>query len=381
MDTVSAIRNRCIALVRIGSFSHVNQSLLEEMHRQFPGWEIDDIDVARLVSKADRWGLRNLSTLVASHGWQLMSPLDRIKEVVAKTEYVFRLSSDRIRRRLGAKRYAFTLQTSSLFDARLPDTPHFILTDHTALANLRYALKDRPLLPSPAWLALEGALYREAMGVFTMSAFSTESLIKDYGCLARAVLQVESGPNVPPPPLSMNDARYRARHILFVGVEWARKGGPDLVAAFKRLRAEGMPVRLTVIGCSPRLSLPGCEVIGRIPPAEVPRYYADATLLCVPSRREPAAAVFSEAAHYGLPAVSTTVGGIPERVLHGSTGYLVPPRDPDALATALRRILDDPDECRRLGEAARRYAQERFTWPRTVSLMRDRILTTVEQAA
>ena len=381
MDAMSSRNNHAIAFVRIGSFSHINESLRSELARQFPGHDIDDVDVASLVSKADRWGWRNLSRLVKDQRWQLMAPLHRIQEVVAKTDYVFRLSSERIRRRLAAKPYAFTLQTSTLFDASRPGIPHFVFTDHTTLANMHYAPRDRPLLPAPSWLRLEGALYRTATAIFTMGGFSAQSLIDDYGCLPQAVLCVASGSNVPPPPASITDERYGARHILFVGVEWERKGGPELVEAVARLRACGVPARLTVVGCSPRISVPGCEVLGRIRPGDLPRHYAQASVLCVPSRREPAGIVFTEAALYGLASVSTRVGGIPERVLDGVTGVLVPPGDPTALADALRRLLDDPTLSRQMGARARAHAAEKFTWERTVSLMRERILRTVGQAA
>ncbi len=53
----------------------------------------------------------------------------------------------------------------------------------------------------------------------------------------------------------------------------------------------------------------------------------------------------------GIPVVATSVGGIPEMVTDGVTGLLVPPRDPEAMAAAIGRLLDDPGEARRFGEA------------------------------
>jgi glycosyltransferase involved in cell wall biosynthesis len=63
----------------------------------------------------------------------------------------------------------------------------------------------------------------------------------------------------------------------------------------------------------------------------------------------------------GRPVVATPVGGTPELVVDGETGLLVPPRDPEALAAALRRVLDDRELAERLGEAGRRRVSERFT--------------------
>lgn len=69
----------------------------------------------------------------------------------------------------------------------------------------------------------------------------------------------------------------------------------------------------------------------------------------------------TEGMSLGKPAVVTRVGGIPEMVLDGVTGIVVPPRDPGALARGLTRVLTDPAEARRLGEAARARWSEGYT--------------------
>jgi glycosyltransferase involved in cell wall biosynthesis len=65
---------------------------------------------------------------------------------------------------------------------------------------------------------------------------------------------------------------------------------------------------------------------------------------------------------FGRPVVATAVGGLREAVEHERTGLLVPPRDPVALRAALERLLGDEALRRRLGEAARARARERFSW-------------------
>lgn len=74
-----------------------------------------------------------------------------------------------------------------------------------------------------------------------------------------------------------------------------------------------------------------------------------------------------EAMAAGRPAVCTAVGGVPEMIEEPTTGYLVPPRDPDALADRLVRILSDAEHARRMGQAARARLQTRFSLRASVS--------------
>lgn len=84
-------------------------------------------------------------------------------------------------------------------------------------------------------------------------------------------------------------------------------------------------------------------------------------VVALPSWTEGLPMSLLEAMAHGRPVVATAVGGTPEVVADGETGLLVPPRDPAALAAALRRLLEDPELRRRFGEAGRRRVAERFT--------------------
>jgi glycosyltransferase involved in cell wall biosynthesis len=84
-------------------------------------------------------------------------------------------------------------------------------------------------------------------------------------------------------------------------------------------------------------------------------------VLALPSWTEGLPLVVLEAMASARPVVATPVGGTPELVEDGETGLLVPPRDPGALAAALRRLLADADLRRRLGEAGERRVRERFS--------------------
>jgi glycosyltransferase involved in cell wall biosynthesis len=94
---------------------------------------------------------------------------------------------------------------------------------------------------------------------------------------------------------------------------------------------------------------------------DVPALLETLDVVALPSWTEGLPLVLLEAMARARPVVATPVGGTPELVTDGETGLLVPPRDADALAEALRRVIDDPELARRLGEAARARVAERFT--------------------
>ena len=163
----------------------------------------------------------------------------------------------------------------------------------------------------------------------------------------------------------IDTGRFAKRHILFVGVDWERKGGPVLLDAFRRLRDTLPDVRLTVVGCSPDIDEPGVDIVGRVPLEEVARYYRSASVFCLPTLNEPFGLVLLEAFSYGLPVVATRIGAIPEIVTQGESGYLVSPQDSRELADALALLLTDPARCERFGAFGRNRLAHRYSWEDT----------------
>ncbi|HYF63479.1 MAG TPA: glycosyltransferase family 4 protein, partial [Herpetosiphonaceae bacterium] len=144
--------------------------------------------------------------------------------------------------------------------------------------------------------------------------------------------------------------------------------------AFRKALEVCPQARLTIVGCTPDIDLPNCTVVGRIPKEDVAQYLREATIFCMPSRIEPAGIAFTEAAMYKLPVLSANSGGIPDRVVHGQTGYLVEVGDSEALARYLIELLQDPEKCRAMGEAGYRLASEHFTWERVGDVIHDQIV-------
>ena len=100
------------------------------------------------------------------------------------------------------------------------------------------------------------------------------------------------------------------------------------------------------------------------------RHWASASVYAQPSRHEGLPLAVVEAMAVGLPVVATNVGGLPEIVEHGTTGLLVPPDDPEALASAVADLLRDREQGRRMGAAGRERVARRYN----LAAMVDRLL-------
>ncbi len=351
-----------IAFVKLGDFSHINPNLIGQLERTFPDAKLDIFDVKALVRQRPDLLLRSLPTLLREYGRDIIQRKKRARDCLLITSFMFDQIGQLMRQQLAGKGYAWTFQTQSLFDASQPGLPHFVYTDHTVLANLNYPIIDRRrVLYSKPWLRRERAIYANANYVFAASNFARDSIIADYDCPPEQVLCVYTGVNVRVPDPA-GPKPYTNPEILFVGVEWERKGGPQVVAAFKRVLEQRPDAQLTIIGCSPEVDLPNVNVVGRIAPQALPPYFERASLFCLPAWIEPAGIAYAEAALYRLPVVATPIGGIPDRVVHGETGYLIPPGDVSALSEHLLALLNNPERCAEFGAAGRRRAEQLFSW-------------------
>lgn len=105
---------------------------------------------------------------------------------------------------------------------------------------------------------------------------------------------------------------------------------------------------------------------GYIPNTSIAPYLSACNLMVLPSEIEGLPYMITEAMSLGKAVVATNVGGIPEQVIHGETGLLVEPRNPDALAEALLHLINNPTLLRHMGEKAQQRYQSLFTLERMI---------------
>ena len=111
-----------------------------------------------------------------------------------------------------------------------------------------------------------------------------------------------------------------------------------------------------------------------LPREHVIQLYSHASVFACPSVYEPFGIINLEAMACEIPVVASAVGGIPEVVVDGETGFLVPPANPDELASAINRILDSDELGRELGKAGRLRVERYFSWEAIAEQTRDMYL-------
>jgi glycosyltransferase involved in cell wall biosynthesis len=248
------------------------------------------------------------------------------------------------------------------------------------------------------------AAIRATDAVVACSRHVLERAQARYGSRIRVAAVVPNGVDLEgfyPADETVPQSPERLKTIIFVGRVSPEKGCHTLVDAFCRLAKDDPNLQLRLIG--PIGALPAeyiikvspepfvrellryyaddprgywgqvlssvpvelrdrIEATGPLPRNEVARAIREADILANPSLSETFGMALVEAMASGVPVVATTVGGMPEVIVDGVTGSLVPPDDPEALADALKGLLNDSRRRREFGSAGRARAVNWFSW-------------------
>lgn len=279
-------------------------------------------------------------------------------------------------------------QVADLERAFRPDVVHVNVTDPSPFFHLRAA---RTLPPAPLLAALHvapdvrsagsGTLLGELLGRAGWVTANSHAVLDDIRALAPGIAGRSSviHNGLDPPPGEPRPEPEGPPVVVGLGRLVDDKGFDVAVEALARLRRHHPDARLVLAGDGParaellalaqRLGLEDAvELVGWVAPDDVPAFLAQATVVVVPSRwREAFGLVALQAALADRAVVASAVGGLPEVVEDGVTGWLVPKEDPEALADALARALDDPVARQAAGRRARARAVERFGFGRYVA--------------
>lgn len=247
---------------------------------------------------------------------------------------------------------------------------------------------------SPRYLRLGHAMEREALQRVALAVYSSEwaarTAMESYGVPEKRVAVVPYGANIPDPGPRTPGERGNGCRLLLVGRGWERKGVDLAIATTELLRARGVPATLDVVGSTPPAGTavpPFVTVHGALEkddPAAAARIgdlYDRASFFLLPTRADCNPVVLAEAQAYGVPVVTTDVGGTTAMVRENRSGWALPPAGfAEEAGGRIATAWASTDNYASLRREARRCYEETLNWGAAVSalvdILRDRGLAT-----
>jgi glycosyltransferase involved in cell wall biosynthesis len=206
------------------------------------------------------------------------------------------------------------------------------------------------------------------------SAWAADSAISHYGGTADQVHFIPWGCNFLTDPnegeaIDLFDSK--TCHLLFIGMDWERKGGSLAVATVEVLRARGFDAKLHVVGTAPAdaVSSEGIEYHGVLSKAneaqrtELREIMLRSAFLFLPTRQDCTPMVFSEGNAFGMPGITTDTGGVSSVVVEGVNGHLLPlTAGPKEYADLIEAAWVDQGKYIALRKSSRRQYEQVLNW-------------------
>jgi glycosyltransferase involved in cell wall biosynthesis len=322
--------------------------------------------------------LRSLPGRVMGKGltyWQMM---ERYSFLPSTYQSTTRRYARAVRSRLNREPVDMIFQFGALFGPIAPraDVPYVTYHDGN-MTMTREAPSYQSALQTEdqfrSFIALERKLVLGAARVLTYSKRTRESYITAYGCSPERTVAVGSCNWVRPGDREWLDrllatdvrtleADRDPNMVLFPHTNYRLKGGPVLMEAFARVVQQFPKAQLVVAGPSPELAHgPNVRALGVVRDRnELLSLYRRASVVVLPTLNDNFPRVLFEAMVHGLPCIATSVGGIPEQILDGETGYVVPPGDADSLARRICSVLGSSERRCAMGRAGRAHVLSSF---------------------
>jgi alpha-1,3-rhamnosyl/mannosyltransferase len=242
--------------------------------------------------------------------------------------------------------------------ATIYDMTCWLVPEMHAAANVRMARK------------FARRVMRQADGLIAISEHSKQDAVRILGLDPERIAVIY--PGVAETFFSTPAPSSGKPYILFVGTVEPRKNLGVLLDAYERLPGAIRGEFDLVVAGSPgwgdpavlqrlQVGMPGLRYLGYVPEERLPAWNAGASLFVYPSLYEGFGLPVAQAMAAGVPVVTSRVSSLPE--VAGEAGVLVDPRSADELAEAIARVLDSPEQIRRLRAAGRARA-ERYRWSR-----------------
>jgi glycosyltransferase involved in cell wall biosynthesis len=251
-----------------------------------------------------------------------------------------------------------------------PRVPFTAALDCTR-ANMEASFSKRAW--TEANIRSERQVFAQASRLYPWSRWAAQSLVNDYSVPEQNIRVILPCTDLAaiPRAVHQND-RHSVPKIIFIGNDFHRKGG-DLLHGWIKGPLAGLGELHIVSGDR---QAPGSSQnvysYGRVPNERlVKELLPQMDLLCHPTRSDMSAYVVVEASAAGLPSVASAIGGIPDLISQGSSGFLVPPNDEAGFLAALKTLLSSRELRQQMGQAARQIALESFSADKNFNVLID----------
>jgi len=300
-----------------------------------------------------------------------------------KSMFFSKLLGSYFSRKFSGKEFDVLFCTGSFPIAYLDtDIPIIIFTDSSfGLLVKYYPYRNhyfKKLIQSGRTIEQRG--YDKAHFIVFASSWAADYARNHYIC-GRKIEVLPRGANIDTVP-GISTIEYRLHNknvckLLFLGVDWQRKGGNIVVETFMTLKKRGMKVHLTILGCKPKALCDDVTVIPFINKnsaagmREFDELFKKSHFMFVPTRAECFGIIFCEASAYGMPVISTDTGGVSEAVEEGINGHLLPlSANSDEYADLIQSCFLNEARYKELCYNSRMKFEEKLNWGSTIKSMK-----------
>lgn len=255
------------------------------------------------------------------------------------------------------------------------DIPIIYMTDATFFQLQGYYpfFKDIAQYNINQGIVMDKLVFESAAHCMTASEWTKQSAIRDYKIPANKITVTPLGANLDriPGTDELKKEKNKTCQLLFLGVEWERKGGQIALDTFYALQKKGVPVQLTIIGCIPPVPItdrnitiiPFINKDNEAGSAQLYRIIHNSDFLLLPTRAECAGVAFCEASAFGVPSITTNTGGVGTYVQDGINGFTLPlAATEDQYAEKIQELFSNDDAYQKLCISSRKKYEEELNW-------------------
>ena len=204
------------------------------------------------------------------------------------------------------------------------------------------------------------------------SEWIKQKTIEFYGTDPDTIDVVDFGANIPNPTNFNVATALDVCNLLFIGTVWKKKGGQKVLDAYHKLKNEGFPCTLTIIGSTPDTPQEPDENLTIIPflyksrPEDLERLcsiLAKSHFFVLPTEYDAYGIVFCEASAYAVPSIASNVCGVSQPIKEGVNGYLMPPTaTAEDYAEKIKTVFDNKEDYLNLRASSRNEFETRLNW-------------------